>query len=125
MQLQLLDLLGYAKQHGLDSEPEHEVGDLQDMFTVAYGLLTPEQRLQFMTTPAIMDLVDTFGKDASVALAETIDELTTAMTARDTTIVIEVEGGVVSDVSNLPEGVSYRIDDHDLTQEVCHGGPCG
>ena len=34
------------------------------------------------------------------------------------TIIIEVMGGCVVDVNNLPEGYTYEIDDHDLTEEL-------
>jgi hypothetical protein len=33
------------------------------------------------------------------------------------TIIIEVMGGCVVDVNNLPEGYTYEIHDHDLTDE--------
>ena len=33
------------------------------------------------------------------------------------TIIIEVMGGCVVDVHNLPEGYTYDIDDHDLMEE--------
>jgi hypothetical protein len=32
-----------AKQHGLDSEPDHEVGDLQDVLREVVKFLTPDQ----------------------------------------------------------------------------------
>ena len=34
------------------------------------------------------------------------------------TIIIEVMGGCVVDVNNLPEGYTYEIHDHDLTEEL-------
>ena len=36
-------LLGSARNHGLDSDPDHEVGDLQDSLREALKFLTPEQ----------------------------------------------------------------------------------
>lgn len=36
-----------ATQHGEDDDPDHEVGDLQTYFRVAFGLLTPEQKVEF------------------------------------------------------------------------------
>ena len=32
-----------AQQHGLDSDPDHEVGDLQDALRECFNLLTKEQ----------------------------------------------------------------------------------
>lgn len=46
----LLDIEFYikaAEQHGEDSEPDHEVGDLQDFLREAWKIMTPEQRLNF------------------------------------------------------------------------------
>lgn len=37
-----------ARQHGEDSEPDHEVGDLQDALRSMWGILTPGQKLVFM-----------------------------------------------------------------------------
>lgn len=39
-------LLEGARQHGLQSEPDHEIGDLQDVLRFCWTLLTPEQRQQ-------------------------------------------------------------------------------
>jgi hypothetical protein len=41
----LLDeILSAAARHGLASEPDHEVGDLQDALRAAWSLLAPRQR---------------------------------------------------------------------------------
>jgi hypothetical protein len=37
-------LIQSAKQHGLDSEPDHEVGDLQQLVRLAWGIMTDLQR---------------------------------------------------------------------------------
>lgn len=34
-----------AQRHGEDSEPDHEVGDLQDLLRAAWGLLSEEQKM--------------------------------------------------------------------------------
>jgi len=36
-----------AEQHGIDDDPDHEVGDLQDHLRDMWNLLTPEQRSAF------------------------------------------------------------------------------
>ncbi|WP_262273615.1 hypothetical protein [Microvirga yunnanensis] len=36
--------------HGEDSEGDHEIGDLQDLFRAAWGLMTEEQRIDFPFT---------------------------------------------------------------------------
>jgi hypothetical protein len=38
-----LKVINAAEQHGIDSGPDHEVGDLQDALEEALKLLTPEQ----------------------------------------------------------------------------------
>lgn len=38
-----------AEQHGRDSEPEHEVGDLQDALREAWKRMTPAQRSDTIT----------------------------------------------------------------------------
>jgi hypothetical protein len=46
-------LLTVAKQHGEDSEPDHEVGDLQDFLRVAWALLNEQQKAAFFADPAV------------------------------------------------------------------------
>lgn len=41
------DIIAAAANHGRDSEPDHEVGDLQDLLRVAWKIMTPQQRTQF------------------------------------------------------------------------------
>ncbi len=36
-----------AAQHGRDSEPDHEVGDLQQLLRIAFGMMTDCQRAAF------------------------------------------------------------------------------
>lgn len=56
-----------AQQHGMDSEPDHEVGDLQDMVRVMWRLLPQAQREAFSRDNEMRDLVAT-------ALCEMDDE---------------------------------------------------
>jgi hypothetical protein len=41
-------ILTAAQQHGSNSEPDHEVGDLQEVLRAAWSLMLPEQRNQLM-----------------------------------------------------------------------------
>ena len=43
-------LLDAAKTHGLHEDPEHEVGDLQDLLLAAWGLMSPEQRASLLAS---------------------------------------------------------------------------
>lgn len=51
-------LINAAKQHGEDSEPDHEVGDLQDYLRAAWRIMSPAQRLQFMKDDAVRDVAE-------------------------------------------------------------------
>lgn len=55
---QLERLLIAAEQHGTDSEPDHEVGDLQDLLRVAASLMTNEQWQQFMASDAVLSTME-------------------------------------------------------------------
>jgi hypothetical protein len=46
-----------AQLHGIKSEWEHEIGDLQGLFRASWNLLTPEQRLAFATDEHVQSLV--------------------------------------------------------------------
>ena len=50
-------LIEAAEQHGQDSEPDHEVGDLQTYLRAAWKVLTPEQKLEVLQDD---DVVNTF-----------------------------------------------------------------
>ena len=57
----LLDVnfyLGAAEQHGEDSDPDHEVGDLQDWLRVAFTIMTPEQRRAFAVRDEVRATLD-------------------------------------------------------------------
>ena len=60
MSNKMLDLSFYmdaARVHGEDSEPDHEVGDLQTYMQVMWELLTPEQRKAFAVKSPATDLL--------------------------------------------------------------------
>jgi hypothetical protein len=52
MNFGLDDLLWGAEVHGLESEPDHEVGDLQDLLREAWRLMTPAQRAELVRSRA-------------------------------------------------------------------------
>jgi hypothetical protein len=62
-------LLDAATHHGRDSEPDHEVGDLQDYLRAMWGLLTLDQRQAFLQLKEVRETLETgLGEDASAAL---------------------------------------------------------
>ena len=58
---QLLNIEFYletAAMHGEASEPDHEVGDLQQLLRSMWGLLLPEQKLLFAHNPEVQAVLD-------------------------------------------------------------------
>jgi hypothetical protein len=41
------EIFTFAEQHGVDDDPDHEVGDLQDALRLALNLMTLEQLAEF------------------------------------------------------------------------------
>lgn len=52
-------LIDAALEHGENSEPDHEAGDLQQYIRSSWELLTRTQRRDFYTTPAILSVIET------------------------------------------------------------------
>ena len=90
--------LDAAVAHGVDSEPEHEVGDLQDHLRTLWGLLTKEQRLQFALTESVQQTLD----GAVAGYEDALEALQTAATPQAVdgtkipTAVIQINGGAVN-----------------------------
>ena len=55
-------LIDAAKQHGEDSAPDLEVGDLQDCLLAALSLLSENQFEVFYNTDAVIDTLEAGGK---------------------------------------------------------------
>jgi hypothetical protein len=47
-----------AKRHGIESDPDHEVGDLQDMLVACWATMGPEERLRAMKHPRFAELLE-------------------------------------------------------------------
>jgi hypothetical protein len=48
-------LIEAAAAHGRDSEPDHEIGDLQDFLRLAWSLMTDEQCSSLMSMAQIWE----------------------------------------------------------------------
>jgi hypothetical protein len=58
----LEDLFIAAAQHGKDtSEPEHQIGDLEDLLRAAWEILSPDQRERLMKTDAAVAVLKNLG----------------------------------------------------------------
>lgn len=54
-------ILEAARLHGQESEPDMEVGDLQELARALWKILTPKQRQQITSDETYVDLVATWG----------------------------------------------------------------
>lgn len=60
----LTSLLTAADNHGEDSgEPDHTIGDLQDLVKLMWALLTPSQRLEVLESDEVSDLAMAGARD--------------------------------------------------------------
>lgn len=50
-------LITCAENHGEDSDPVHQVGDLEDMLRAAWQLMTPEQKRRFIQSDEVDNAV--------------------------------------------------------------------
>lgn len=67
-------LIGHAETHGSDDDPDHEVGDLQDMLRVAWGLMTPEQRRKMICHNDVSNVVEAATGDPLATSMEEVYE---------------------------------------------------
>lgn len=70
--LELIELcIHAAEEHGKDSEPDHEVGDLQDCLRDMWDLLTPTQKAAFMALDGVRERIEfSLGADSFEEAAE-------------------------------------------------------
>lgn len=64
------NFLSAAEQHGRDSDPDHEVGDLQEGLRFLWETATPETRRAFVDNFA--ELFETEGVDPLAPIKETV-----------------------------------------------------
>lgn len=79
MDITLNKLMAAADNHGVDSgEPDQAIGDLRDMLTAAWTLMTPEQRKQLLSSEVIDNVVQLGSRDEF-----TVADLVTEVEAAD------------------------------------------
>ena len=54
-------ILDAAQHHGEDSEPDHEVGDLQEVLRAMWPLVPARDRHKFMTMDIVANLLRDWG----------------------------------------------------------------
>lgn len=52
------DLTTCARIHGDSGDADHEVGDLQDMLTEAWSIMTTQQRMSMLSSPCVATVVE-------------------------------------------------------------------
>ena len=52
-----------AETHGMESEPDHEVGDLQDFFHAAWSLMSTEQQIAFAKSDDVQGTLEGAGAE--------------------------------------------------------------
>jgi hypothetical protein len=67
-------LFDAADNHGEDSEPDHTVGDLQDLFSAAWNLMTAEQKQALLICDAVENIVD-MGARSEFEVADLLNQL--------------------------------------------------
>lgn len=70
----LQSILDAATEHGASSEPDHEVGDLQDVLREAWALMTPEQRGRLMRSDAVDQVFESSAQDNPYCFTPDEDE---------------------------------------------------
>lgn len=61
-------LIAASLQHGQDSEPDHEVGDLQAYLRAGWGLLTTDQRMALLNHPRLKSALEATGEEALLVI---------------------------------------------------------
>jgi len=61
-------IIQYAEQHGIDSEPDHEVGDLQDMLRTFWQKADEHTRQKFITSAEVTALLNMNEPDFTLIL---------------------------------------------------------
>jgi hypothetical protein len=54
-----------AAAHGRESEPDHEVGDLQQLLRAAWGIMSPEQRAAWRDDAFVREVLE-WGGDVEI-----------------------------------------------------------
>ncbi len=106
-------LISAARQHGKDDDPEHEVGDLQDLVRAMWRLMTPSQRVATLRAAEVQAIAQTItGAELPADLDEvSAEEISEALTALgldpSLTYTDRVKLDAVSHMRVLPRGQPY------------------
>lgn len=118
----LKKLFSAADAHGEDSgEPDHTVGDLQDLLRETWSLMTPSQKLALLNSDTTDNVAMTGGEFNAQDLIAEFEFLIANGTDQTDGILVSLDGGV--SYQSAPEGVriiyqNIPIDGEDGAGEV-------
>lgn len=78
-------LLTAADNHGEDDDPDHTVGDLQDLLRRAWDILSVSQKRQLLNSAEVEDLA-MLGARGEFEATDLVDELTTALSRMEAAV---------------------------------------
>lgn len=78
-----------AQRHGADSEPDHEVGDIQDLLRAAWAIFTPDQRTAFGRSDAVGALLESTALDVTPAPVRKFLDLSTGHLGKESRAYLE------------------------------------
>ena len=101
-----------ADWHGEDDDPDHTVGDLQDLLREAWKAMTVEQKLRFMRSETVRNHFETGGRSdfENVEMAEEMLAFLRQVQAsleHDGYTIVQASGGVFSWVSDDAAGEDF------------------
>jgi hypothetical protein len=109
-----------AKQHGEDSDPDHEVGDLQTFLREAWAILSPTQRVAFRSREAVRSTAAAASMDDEDVVEALGGAEPNSHSSGDQELLrvcVFLEGGnvsgVVANTNILVNVVDYDVDDDD------------
>jgi len=78
-------LLTAADNHGEDDDPDHTVGDLQDLLRRAWDIMSVSQKRQLLNSSEVEDLA-MLGARGEFEASDLVDELTTTLSRMEAAV---------------------------------------
>jgi hypothetical protein len=109
-------LLAVAKQHGEDSEPDHEVGDLQAFLRAAWARMNEQQMAAFFADPVVAQTYE-------AATGNKLSDIFPNSPFQAARVITDVDVAHVERVLRIrPDATWDSLDKKHLLAEVMTGG---
>ena len=115
MQFDINHLLSVAKRHGEDSDPDHEVSDLQDFLRAAWAHLSEQQKAAFFADPAVAQTYE-------AATCNELDSVFPKNPFQATRVVTDADVKHIEEALGMGSGAWDMVDKKQLLAEVLHLG---